>query len=278
MVKSLRVAAASVDVLLGDVRENLSRAAAALRMCVQSGAQLIVLPELATSGYMFTGAAEAASAALFGDDPRLAELAHLLPNGVVGVVGYCEATADGALHNSALVLSAGRILGNYRKSHLWGDENLIFAPGQEAGRVVDTPIGRLGLAICYDNEFPEVPRGLALAGADICALPVNWPAVPRPAGERPPETIMAMAAARASRLPFVIADRSGQERGVTWTGGTAIIDGDGWVAAESPTGTVIADVSLRPGDKAIGQRNDLFADRRPDIYRPPTLPATKEKR
>jgi predicted amidohydrolase len=267
MVRTLRVAATTIDVRLGEVEANLARVAEGLRACLRSGAELTVLPELATSGYMFKDAAEAAAAAIPRHDARLTALARLVPAGKVAVVGYCEAAAGGSLHNSALVLSGGEILRNYRKSHLWAGEKLIFAPGAEAGCVVDTPVGRLGLAICYDNEFPEVPRGLALAGADICALPVNWPKVPRPAGEHPPETIMAMAAARASRMPFVIADRAGQERGVTWTGATAIIDGDGWIAAESESRPVMGDIVLRPGDKVIGERNDLFTDRRPDLYR-----------
>ena len=121
-------------------------------------------------------------------------------------------------------------------------------------------------AICYDNEFPEVPRGLALAGASILALPVNWPLVTRPPQEHPPETIQAMAAARSSRLPIVIADRHGDERGVPWTGGSAIIDAHGWIAGECAEGITIADVELFPNDKAIGPHNDVFADRRTEIY------------
>lgn len=265
MTATLRVAAVEVDVRLGDVEGNLGGIRAALERGAAAGARLIVLTELATSGYVFEDAAEAAGAAMARDDGRLDDLRTALPAGVVAVFGYLE--RDGAsLYNSAVVLTRDAIVGHYRKSHLWDREREIFAPGDSAGAVVDTPVGRVGVAICYDNEFPEVPRGLALAGADVLALPVNWPLVPRPDGERAPEVIQAMAAARSSRLPTVVADRAGSERGVEWTGGTAVIDGDGWIAAVPADGAAVADLRLTPGDKSLPPRNDLFGDRRPDLY------------
>lgn len=265
MTKTLRVAALEVDIRLGDVDANLARIRAAIERAAAAGARLIVLPELATSGYAFTDVAEATDASLTRDDPRLDALRDVVPDGAVAVFGYLERGTDG-LYNSAVVLGREAQLGHYRKSHLWDREGEIFGVGESAGTVVDTPVGRVGVAICYDNEFPEVPRGLALAGADVLALPVNWPLVPRPEGERAPETIMAMGSARASRLPTVIADRSGSERGVEWTAGTAVIDGDGWVAATPHGGIALADLEVRSGDKRLSDRNDLFGDRRIDLY------------
>jgi predicted amidohydrolase len=271
MTQTLRVAAVEVDIRLGDVDGNLTRIRTALERGAATGARLIVLPELATSGYAFEHASEAADASLAREDARLAALGAVLPEGVVAVFGYLERGADG-LYNSAIVLSRDGELGHYRKSHLWDRESELFGVGDAAGAVVDTPVGRLGVAICYDNEFPEVPRGLALAGADVLALPVNWPLADRPAGERAPETIMAMGSARASRLPTVVADRIGTargvERGVEWTGGTAVIDGDGWIAAEPADGVAVADLEIQPGDKRLNERNDLFGDRRGTLYRP----------
>ncbi|GAA4344017.1 nitrilase-related carbon-nitrogen hydrolase [Microbacterium rhizosphaerae] len=265
--RSLRVAAASPEVELGDVAGNGERISDALRAAVEEGARLIVLPELATSGYVFTDPSEARAAAVTRDDPMWAQISAVLPDGVVAVVGYAE--RDGSdLYNTAAVLTGIDRLGDYRKSHLWGSEGEFFLRGDIAGAVFDSPIGRLGVAICYDNEFPEVPRGLALAGAEVLALPVNWPLVARPAGEHAPETIQAMAAARSSRLATVIADRHGKERGVTWTSGTAVIDEDGWVAALPGLGNLaVAELILRaPGDKSLPPYNDLFADRRPELY------------
>ena len=122
--------------------------------------------------------------------------------------------------------------------------------------------------ICYDLEFPELTRSVALAGAQLLLVPTNWPLVPRPDGERPPEVVIAMAAARVNRMAVACADRLGTERGQEWTGGSTIIGADGWVAAESrEPGLLIADVDLELAlDKRLTDHADAFADRRPDLY------------
>ena len=268
MTRTLRVAAISPDIRLGEVAANVAAIRSAMQEAVAGAARLLVLPELATSGYVFRDAGEAAEASVTREDPLWAHLAEVLPEGTVAVVGYAERAGD-AVFNSAAVLTRDERVGDYRKSHLWGAEASLFAAGPSAGSVFGTPVGRLGVAVCYDNEFPEVPRRLALAGAELLALPVNWPLVPRPSGEHPPETIQAMAAARSSRLATVVADRRGAERGVEWTGGTAVIDEDGWIAAGANEGgrIAVATLTLRaPGDKSLPPHNDLFGDRRPDLY------------
>jgi predicted amidohydrolase len=259
----MRISAVALGVDMGDVDANLTRIRRVLEASAD-GRHLIVFPELATSGYVFHDAAEACSLAMSADDPRLVSLADSVPVGAVAVVGFCEA-AHGGLFNSALVLARSGVLGRYRKAHLWAAENDVFTPGDEAGAVFDTPVGRVGVAICYDSEFPELPRRLALLGADVLALPVNWPMVDRPVGEHPPETIQAMASARSSRLATVIADRHGWERGVEWTGGTAVISPDGWLQA-SPVDGVATTILELTDDKSLGAHNDLFADRRPELY------------
>jgi predicted amidohydrolase len=264
---TLRATAVSPEVRIGDLDGNLERIRAAIVEGAAAGARLIVLPELATSGYVFSGPAEATASALTRDDPRWATIEAAIPEGAVVVLGYAEIEGD-HLFNTAVVLSAAGRLADYRKAHLWGIEKSVFDAGPTAGVVVDVPFGRLGVAICYDSEFPEVPRRLALAGADVLALPVNWPLVPRPAGEHPPETIQAMAAARSSRLPIVISDRWGEERGVPWTDGTAIVDEQGWVVARrdgaSSASATIALDAVRL--KTLPPHNDLFVDRRPELY------------
>lgn len=262
----LRVAALSPEIVIGDLDGNLDRIRSAISAAARRGAELIVLPELATSGYVFADPEEAREAALAADDPRWASLQEAIPEDAVVVVGYVERDGD-RLFNTAAVLTHDGRLADYRKSHLWGDEKLVFDSGSEAGIVVEAPFGRLGVALCYDNEFPEVPRRLALAGADVLALPVNWPLVPRPEGEHAPELIQAMASARSSRLPVVIADRWGSERGVAWTDGTAIIDEQGWIVAFRAVMGATAVLSLDAvRSKALPPHNDLFADRRADLY------------
>ncbi|TQK18818.1 putative amidohydrolase [Microbacterium sp. SLBN-154] len=272
--RRVHAVALSPHIQFGDVDGNLARLSDALAEVSDDTDQLIVAPELATSGYVFADRAEARDLGMSRDDPRLASLSRVIGPRTVAVVGFCERHGDD-LFNSAVVVTREGIQAVYAKSHLWSAESTIFRPGTSAGIVVDTEIGRVGVAICYDNEFPEVPRGLALAGADILALPVCWPLVPRPDGERAPEIVQAMAAARSSRLPTVIADRHGSERDVVWTGGTAVIDGDGWVVAEAGGASTETVLDITPGHKALGPWNDLFGDRRPDIYASPD-PHTRE--
>ena len=262
----IRAIALSPEVVLGDVDGNLGRIRDAVSAAARRGAQLIVLPELATSGYVFEDRAEAWGAAIAAADARWATVQEVIPADAVVVVGFAERAGD-SLFNTAAVLTRDARLADYRKAHLWGAETLLFDRGDDAGLVVDAPFGRLGVALCYDNEFPEVPRRLALAGADVLALPVNWPLVPRPDGEHAPELIQAMAAARSSRLPVVIADRWGSERGVDWTDGTAIIDEQGWIVAFRAVMGASAMLSLTAvREKSLPPHNHLFDDRRTDLY------------
>jgi 5-aminopentanamidase len=122
--------------------------------------------------------------------------------------------------------------------------------------------------VCYDLEFPEMTRTLALAGAELIAVPTNWPYVPRPPGERAPEVTIAMAAARTNRVFVACCDRAGTERGQAWNQGTAIIDTDGWVVASQPEiGSATGDVQLGAAhDKSYTGLADAFADRRPELY------------
>jgi predicted amidohydrolase len=272
----MRVSAVALPIEIGELDTNLTRIRDAIDATESDGAHLVVFPELATSGYVFDDATEARALSMRADDSRLVALASHVPVGAVAVVGFCEADGD-RLFNSALVIGRGSVLGRYRKAHLWDAECDVFTPGSEAGAVFNTPVGRVGVAICYDSEFPELPRRLALAGADVLALPVNWPKVARPSGEHPPETIQAMASARSSRLATVIADRHGAERGVEWTGGTSVISSDGWIRAmpdDRGIATAVLDMS---DDKSLGAQNDLFGDRRPELYGVPAG-GTIEKR
>lgn len=265
MTRSVRVSAVSPAIRAGRVEENLRACEQGIAEAVANGSKLIVLPELATSGYAFSSYEEAESSSMAADDDRLLGLAAGLPRDVVVVIGFAERLHRG-LANSVVALTSQGPIGSYRKTHLWGSEPDFFVRGDAAPPVVPTPFGRLGLAICYDIEFPEVPRSLKLEGAELLASPVAWPLVPRPDGERAPELVLAMASARANRLPIVIADHSGSDGGVEWTAGTAIIDGDGWVLQEREP-HALADVQI-PADSSAGPLNDLIGDRRPEIYLP----------
>jgi 5-aminopentanamidase len=263
-----RIACQQLAPRLGDLEHNTAMTVTAIRVAVDAGADVVVLPELASSGYMFTSTAEAAEAAIGRDHDLFRSWAEAAGDAVV-VGGFCEIgdTPD-TVYNSAVVVDRTGPLAFYRKTHLWDAENTVFTPGDDAPPVVETRAGRIGVCICYDLEFCEVTRSLALAGAELIAAPVNWPTVERPAGEHPPEVVIAMAAARTNKVAIACCDRDGIERGQDWTRGTTIIGSDGWVLATAGEGgLVVTDVDLTAArDKRISAHNDLHADRRPTLY------------
>jgi len=276
------VACAQLALSVGDRAGNLARAQAAVRDAAARGARLVVLPELMASGYVFTDAQEARSLAEPAADGPTARLLQDLAAelDLVLVAGVCELDRsqdpDGVLHNSAILVDASGVRAVYRKAHLWDAEKLVFTPGDDGPAVVDTALGRLAVMICYDLEFPEWPRLAALAGAEALCVPTNWPRTRWPDGERPGEVVRAQAAASSNRVWVLACDRTGAEREVDWTGGSVVIDPDGFPVTElfsgpsggtSRAGLALATVDLsRARDKAVSARNHVLADRRPQLY------------
>lgn len=266
------VAACQLRLAVGQVASNRAGARGAIEKAAAAGAELIVLPELVPSGYVFEDAAEARLLAETPEGQTLREWQELARRlNVVIVGGFCERGPEDALFNSAALIDSGQLRAVYRKVHLWDRETLIFTPGDQRPPVVDTTAGRIGMMICYDLEFPEWTRIAGLAGAEILAVPTNWPISARPAYERPMEVVRAQAAASANRMFVVAADRCGEERTVAWVGGSVIVAPDGFPVTGPVVGdeehTLIADLDLGTArHKKISPHNDVVADRRPDLY------------
>jgi predicted amidohydrolase len=264
------VACAQLAPQLGDLEGNRARAAAAIEESAAQGAALVVLPELCTSGYVFADADEARALAERADGPTAAAWHELATrHRLVIVGGLCEVDEEGALRNSAIVVDRDGLRAVYRKTHLWDREKLIFLAGDEPPPVVETDAGRIGVAVCYDVIFFELLRGLALAGADVIAVPTNAPVLGPVAQPLAMELVVAMAAAHINRVHIAQADRTGDERGVSWVGASAIVDVTGELLAgplDGP-GLLVAEIDpARARDKRWGERNDVLADRRPDLY------------
>jgi predicted amidohydrolase len=139
--------------------------------------------------------------------------------------------------------------------------------------VIETRYGRIGLGVCYDLEFPELTRGLALAGAELIALPTNWPRDPVPPDGRPILHSLALTTAYLSRVYVAVCDRCGTERGLEFEGGSVIAGPDGGLRAgpvqDRGVQTLLADCDLTGArQKRTGEHNDAFADRRPAYYAP----------
>jgi predicted amidohydrolase len=269
------VAVAQLALTVGEVDANRGAARAAVAEAAAAGARLVVLPELSDSGYVFSGADEARSlASPAASGVTLREWRSLAARHDLAIAGgFCELGPDGKLYNSAAVVDASGTRAVYRKAHLWDTEKKIFTPGDDAPPVVELPFGNVGLVICYDLEFPEWVRLAALGGADLIAAPVNWPASasPPPPGERSGEVVCAQAAAWANGVFVAVADRCGTERGVGWVGGSVLVDHRGYPAAgpvcEDHTAVLTATIDLLLArDKRNSERNDLFGDRRPELY------------
>lgn len=272
----MAVTVAACQIAVDVERPGRAAVEQAVRAAAGRGASLVVLPELAVGGYNFASVAEARASAETLDGPivrMLSALSHEL--GCVIVCGFAERSVTGELYNSAVLVDCGAVRACYRKVHLWDREAEFFSAGLEPPAVVDTSVGRVAVMICYDVEIPEWVRLAAEGGAEIVAVPANWPRLDRPPDERPLEVIKAQAAAGTYRVHVVVADRCGQERGVDWIGGSVVCDHTGYLLAGPATAygetaapcVLTADVAPESArDKSLGPRNDAFRDRRVDLY------------
>jgi predicted amidohydrolase len=261
---------------IGDADANRALAHDAIVDAADRGAQVVVLPELVNSGYVFEGIDEArALAEPLDDGPTVSDWAALARERQLVVVGgVCERDRGGGLlRNTAVLVDPNGPRAAYRKAHLWDREGEVFCAGDGPPSVVDTQYGRIAVVVCYDLEFPEWMRLPALAGAELVCAPVNWPREPRPPGERPQEVVRVQASASVNRMFIAVADRVGRERGVDWVGGSVIVDPGGFPlagpAGDEETVTLLASCELAQArEKRISERNDVIADRRPELYGP----------
>jgi predicted amidohydrolase len=266
-----RVTCCQIPLRIGDTTGNLTTASTAIEDAARDGAQIVVLPELVSSGYMFADRAELASLAETRDGPSVTEWANLAEAFGLTIVGGFPEDAGEQIYNSAAVVDRTGLRGVYRKAHLWDTENAVFDRADDLPLHVDTEHGRIAVMICYDVEFPEWVRAVALAGADLLCVPVNWPLLPRPEGERPTEMVRVLASAGINRMPIAVCDRTERERDIDWIGGSVITDADGYPAATAQyghAGNISADLDLALSRvKTFNAHNDVHGDRRTDLYR-----------
>ncbi len=256
---------------LGEVGRNLERCEASLQAAAGEGCSLVVLPECAVSGYMFETPEEAAEAAQEIPGPATEALAGACGRlGLHAVVGLLERDGD-ALRNTAILVGPDGLVGRYRKSHLpfLGVDRFV-EPGDEPFAPFETPLGSIGIQICFDLRFPEPMRALALAGAELVAHPTNWPTAARPVAD-----FVTRTRALENRVFLLTADRAGRERWAEFGGWSQIVDpggrrlaeaaegGEGLVVAEiDPAEARVKDLVLTPGAYEM----HLFDGRRPELY------------
>jgi 5-aminopentanamidase len=271
----VRIACCQIGPRVTSPETNAVLTTAAIKAAVDAGAQIILLPELASSGYVFQSAEEARTVAVRADGDLLHSWAAEAARGQAIIVGgFCELAADSRVFNSAALIDPEGVRTVYRKLHLWHNERRWFSPGENPAPVVETRYGRIGLAVCYDLEFPELTRGLALQGADLVAAPTNWPHHPNRPNGRPILHSLATTTGYLNKVFVAVCDRCGTERGLHFEGGSVIAGPSGALhagpVADRRACMIVADCELtRARDKRLGPDNDVFADRRPEHYLAP---------
>lgn len=159
----------------GSQEKNLEKAKLKIEESAKNGAKLICLPELFYGGYYLNGL-EMSRVSEKKDGYMVKELCKLAEKLNVYIIGgYAESTElIGKIYNSAIFIDdKGNVIGNSRKVYLWGKEKLRFKNGDKYP-VYDTPIGKIGILLCYDAEYPEPSRIMALKGAELILVPSVW--------------------------------------------------------------------------------------------------------
>lgn len=257
-----RVALAQLEPHLYDKEANLAKAEEAIRQAASQHAAAVLFPELYLTGYSLGERVLEMAEPLDGPSVRrVADLAHRY--GVAVIMGFAELRpgANRAFDAAFAVNAHGQVCGSYHKMHLFQDETRWFQAGQEFS-IIDFGLGPAGLLICYDLEFPEAARELALRGA-------KWIAVCT--GNMLPnqhlQEVYLQARAAENRLWVALANRTGSEASLTFFGGSAVANPNGMLAAQAgDTETLlVADIDLTLSSQAR-LNADYLADRRPDLY------------
>ena len=264
------VGVAQIEPRLGELDRNRELCLARLEEAAAEGCSLVVLPECASSGYVFDSVEEASQVAEEIPGPFVDALeAACARLGVHCVSGMLERDGD-VLRNAAVLVGPDGLVGRYRKTHLpfLGVDRFVRA-GDELP-VFDTSLGRIAIEICYDLRFPELTRALALQGAEIVAHPTNWPVEARSNAD-----VLTRARAHENHAFLLTANRVGRERDAEFCGWSQVCDvwGNRLVEAdEHSEGLLVAEI-----DPAEAREKDilpnpgryemrLFDHRRPDLY------------
>lgn len=277
-ISPVRIAVVQFDPQVGTqhCQTNLQNSLQLAQQAAKNGANLIVLPELANTGYLFSSRQDAFKhAEVVPDGPSVRAWIDFARQHQVYLVAGLAEQEGMRLFDTAVLLGPDGFIGKYRKAHLWNKEKLWFTPGDLGFPVFETPIGRIGLLICWDIWFPEVPRLLSLQGADIICSLNNWVWTPPPLFDDAGKCMasyLTMTAAHVNNVFIAAANRIGEEQGERYLGCSLIAGTNGWpigevAPADEPT-ILYADIDLSTARSAPiwNNLNDLCRDRRVDVY------------
>ena len=254
----MRIALYQMQAGAGDRAGNLARIDAAAKKAAAKGCNLIVAPELAIPGYCAGEAFGALATPAEGDDVKALEnIARR--HGIAVAAGFAE-REDMCVFNSAALVDGQGLRRVYRKSHLYGDyERRHFTPAEPATVTAEIGGVRLGLLICYDVEFPENVRRLALAGVRLAVVPTALPASAHAAF-----IARSMIPVRAfeNQIFVAYADHCGHDGAFSYAGLSIVAAPDGAALAEAgPDGEALAVADIDPAAyKASAAENSYLAD------------------
>ncbi len=272
---SFVVAGIQCDPQIGRLDHNLEMIADWSAQARNAGASLVIFPECAVTGYCFDSLEEGLAIAetIPGHATSvLAAIARKLEiHLIVGMLERAPGTDGDQLYNVAVLVGPEGLIGTYRKIHLpFLGVDRFTAHGQEGFQVYDTGVARIGVNICYDCSFPESARVMMLSGADLIALPTNWP---ESGGCAVPDFVVRTRALE-NKVYYAAINRVGTERGVKFIGRSSIVDSFGrpLATADDREQMLLAEITPAlarekhivrvPGEHEIHRLND----RQPDQY------------
>ena len=268
---TIRIAGVQMEPRFGATEANLARIIEGIGAACGGGAQLVVFPECALSGYCFDSLEEAMNYAEPLPGPSVSRVAaECARTGASVIYGLLERDGD-RLFNAAALVGPHGLVASYRKVHLpFLGVDRFATPGDRPFAVHEASGIKIGMHICYDGAFPEPARVMTLLGAELIALPTNWPTHSETAAEHLP------ACRSLENVVYTIAvNRVGVERGFRFIGRSSIAGPGGeTLAAAGPDEETIlyADIDVErarrkklvrvPGKHEI----DRINDRRPEFY------------
>jgi predicted amidohydrolase len=268
----MKIAVAQIGSVKGKAAENARDVVRWIEQAAGEGIVLAVFPECCLTGYVYESRPDLEAAAISASGAEIARIeAACRAASMHVVVGLFE--AEGArVYNTALLIGPEGVIGRHRKRHLpfLGGDRFVDQPDGIEPAVFDTPVGKIGLAICYEIRFPEVVRTLVLSGAEIVVLPTNWPVASRILAD-----LFTPVRAAENFVYFLAANRNDSEDGTDFLGSSQIVDPVGKVIAHAGTATGLfaAEVDLeRARNKTIVFESGAFEiapfkDRKPETYR-----------
>ncbi|WP_292461537.1 carbon-nitrogen family hydrolase [Methanolobus sp.] len=264
----ITVACIQMDISLCSKDENLHKAISMAEQAISKGAELLVLPELFSTGFCYDDMEASAETITGLTVSMLQDLSRKHDCVIVTSILEKELSPDrnasvGSYYNLGICIESGEIMGTYRKTHPFKREKQYFSSGDNISpcRLSKHDI-IIGLEICYELRFPEVARKLSLSGSDILITVAQFP--------KPRYNVwrtLAMARAIENQIPHIACNRSGESGETAFFGGSMIVDASGQILQEAGEGEcILLHVIDTAETSKIREEITVFKDRREDIY------------